>query len=204
MGCVLFTFTIMIGLFFGSFNPIHNGHLIIANCMQQYASLKQVWFIVSPQNPFKEKSGLMNQYDRLHLVKLAIEDNSRFKASDIEFSLPQPSYTINTLTYLTEKYPTKKFALIMGSDNLVSFHKWKNADVILKNYPLLVYNRRGFTTDQYNNNPSVSFFSFPLLDVSSSDIRQMIQEKKSVRYLLPEKVLEYVSGSSLLNKINPK
>lgn len=191
----------MTGLFFGSFNPIHNGHLIIANCMQQYAVLKQVWFVVSPQNPFKEKATLLNQYDRLHLVKLSIENNSKLKASDIEFNLPQPNYTIDTLTYLTEKYPTRKFALIMGSDNLVSFNKWKNYAVILDNYKILVYHRRGFESNEFLNHPNIQYFNFPLLDVSSSLIRQMILDKKSVRYLLPDSVLEYINESSLYKKL---
>ena len=191
----------MTGLFFGSFNPIHTGHLIIANNMLEFAGLSEVWFVVSPQNPLKQKSTLLNQYDRLHLINLAIEDNVKFKACDIEFNLPKPSYTIDTLTYLKEKYINKDFALIIGSDNLSTFKKWKNYEVILDNYPVLVYNRRGYTESSLINNPSIKHFDFPLLDISSSEIREMILQKKSVKYLMPEKVLEYISESSLYKKV---
>ena len=130
-----------IGLFFGSFNPIHIGHLIIANYMINFSDLTEVWFVISPQNPFKEKKTLLSEHHRLELVRIAIEDNNNLKVSDIEFKLPQPSYTINTLTYLQEKYPKKKFSLIMGEDNLKTFHKWKNYEEIIKYYELYIYPR---------------------------------------------------------------
>ncbi|MEY2830153.1 MAG: hypothetical protein RIQ33_2011 [Bacteroidota bacterium] len=185
-----------IGLFFGSFNPIHVGHLIIANYLAEYTDMKQIWFIVSPQNPFKEKESLLNEYHRLDLVNTAIEGNNKLKSSDNEFKLPKPSYTIDTLQYLKEKYPKKQFCLIMVSDNVTSFHKWKNYETILNQYPIYVYKRNG---DEHlalqNKYPQINFLDVPLLDVSSSLIRKMIREKKSVRYLLPENVHEQVMKS---------
>lgn len=133
-----------VGLFFGSFNPVHIGHLIIANYMANYTFLDEVWFVVSPQNPFKDKKSLGNMYDRLEMVNLAIEGADNLRASDIEFSLPQPSYTIDTLTHLSEKYPTKEFLLIMGEDNLMGITKWKNADILLRDYKIIVYPRPGY------------------------------------------------------------
>ncbi len=184
------------GLFFGSFNPIHVGHLIIANHLVEYADLKQVWFIVSPHNPFKEKSSLLNEYSRLDLVNAAIEGNTKLKSSSIEFKLPQPSYTIDTLQYLTEKYPKRKFSLIMGGDNLMGFHKWKNYEKILSNYTIHVYKRNGSNTSELQKKyPTINFLEVPLLDISSSLIREMIQQKKSVRYLLPDKVFDEVIKS---------
>ncbi len=184
------------GLFFGSFNPIHVGHLIIANHLVEYADLKQVWFVVSPHNPFKEKSSLLNEYRRLDLVNAAIEGNTKLKSSSIEFKLPQPSYTIDTLQYLKEKYPKRKFCLIMGSDNLLGFHKWKNYEKILSDYTIHVYKRSSSNTSELQKKyPQVNFLEVPLLDISSSLIREMIQQKKSVRYLLPEKVYDEVMKS---------
>ena len=130
-----------VGLFFGSFNPIHVGHLIIANYMATHTDLKEIWLVVSPQNPLKQKASLAKDYDRLHLVRLAIDQNPKLKASNIEFDLPKPSYTVDTLAYLKEKYPTKTFVLIMGGDNLGTFHKWKNYEIILKNFQIYVYSR---------------------------------------------------------------
>ncbi len=184
------------GLFFGSFNPIHVGHLIIANHLAEYADLKQVWFVVSPHNPFKEKSSLLNEYRRLDLVNAAIEGNTKLKSSSIEFKLPQPSYTIDTLQYLKEKYPKRKFSLIMGSDNLVGFHKWKNYEKILSDYTIHIYKRSSSNTSELQKKyPQVNFLEVPFLDISSSMIREMIQQKKSVRYLLPEKVFDEVMKS---------
>src|SRR3984957_14698567 len=133
-----------IGLFFGSFNPVHNGHLIIANYICESTKLDKVWMVVSPQNPLKPKETLLRDYDRLHLINLAIEDNKNLKVSNIEFKLPKPSYTIDTLVHLHDKYPQHTFSLIMGSDNLATLHKWKNYEILLKNYEFLVYKRRGF------------------------------------------------------------
>lgn len=186
-----------IGLYFGSFNPIHIGHLIIANHLQQYSDLDQVWFVVSPQNPFKEKSTLANDYDRLHLVNLAIEDYPHLKASNIEFSLPKPSYTIDTLTVLKEKYPDYNFSLIMGMDNLTNFHKWKNHEQILKHYSIYVYPRIGAEPGKWKDHPKFHFVDAPIMEISSTFIRSAIKEKKNIRPMLPLKVWEYIDGSSM-------
>jgi nicotinate-nucleotide adenylyltransferase len=182
-----------IGLFFGSFNPIHVGHLIIANHLAEYTDLKQVWLVVSPHNPLKEKESLLNEYHRLDLVNTAIEGNTKLKSCDIEFKLPKPSYTIDTLQYLTEKYPKHEFSLIMGSDNIASIHKWKNFEKLMSNYSIYVYKRLGDDEKSLQNKyPSVKFLDVPLLNISSSLIRKMIKSKKSVRYLLPENVYQQV------------
>lgn len=186
-----------VGLYFGSFNPIHIGHLIIANHLQQFSDLDQVWFVVSPQNPFKEKSSLANDYDRLHLVNLAIEDYPHLKASNVEFSLPKPSYTIDTLVVLEEKYPEHEFSLIMGMDNLTNFHKWKNHEQILKNYSIYVYPRIGSEPGPWAHHPKFQFINAPIMEISSTFIRQSIKENKNIRPLLPEKVWKYLDGSSL-------
>lgn len=189
-----------IGLFFGSFNPIHIGHLIIANYMATQTDLTQVWFIVSPQNPLKSKSTLARDYDRLHLVRLAIEDNPKLRASDIEFGLPKPSYTIDTLTYLKEKYPDKEFILIMGGDNLGTLHKWKNYEVILRDYKIYVYQRPSYELGSFAKHSSVSLFEVPLMQISASYIRNCIKKGYSAQYLLPEAVFEYLSSSNLYRK----
>ena len=181
-----------IGLYFGSFNPIHVGHLMIANYMVEFADLKQVWFVVSPHNPLKNKSTLLSDNHRLYMVNLAIEDTSKFKASDIEFKLPKPSFTINTLTYLKEKYPSKNFALIMGSDNLETFNKWKNYDQILEDYELYVFPRKNNSGGEFINHPKVKIIDAPQLEISSSFIRNAIKEKKDIRYFLTEKVYNHV------------
>ena len=180
-----------IGLFFGSFNPIHNGHLIIGNQILNNTDCKQVWFVVSPHNPLKKKDSLLNQYDRLHMINLAIENNHGFKASDVEFKLPLPSYTVNILQYLTEKYPQHEFAIIMGSDNLNTLHKWKNYETLLKYYPIYVY-KRDNTTEEYNTYKSVHILDFPYLNISSTYIRNLIKQNKSIRYLVPDIVEEYI------------
>ena len=185
-----------IGLYFGSFNPIHIGHLVIANHLQQFSDLDQVWFVVSPQNPFKEKSSLAKDHDRLHWVNLAIEDYPHLRSSNIEFSLPQPSYTIDTLAVLQEKFPQEEFALIMGMDNLKAFHKWKNHEQILKNYSIYVYPRPGFTAGNWDNHPKFQFVSAPIMEISSTFIRTALKEKKFIRPMLPEKVWEDLEGSS--------
>lgn len=180
-----------VGLFFGSFNPVHIGHLIIASHIAQNCNLDEVWMVVSPQNPFKNNQNLLNEYDRLHLVNLAIDDNSKLKASDIEFRLPKPSYTIDTLTHLAEKYPRYKFSLIMGSDNLKGLPKWKNAQLIIKNTPIIVYQRPGEESTE-THGAKVTFLETPLLHVSSTYIREQIKAGKECRYLLPDAVLKYV------------
>lgn len=181
------------GLFFGSFNPVHVGHMIIANYLLTNADLAEVWMVVSPHNPLKEKKSLAKDYDRLHLMNLAIGDNPQIKASDIEFKLPKPSYTIDTLTYAREKYADKNFVLIMGGDNLATLHKWKNYEMILKFYEIYVYNRPGYEAGELAEHDKVSFFNAPLLDISASYIRKNVKENKSIQYLVPDKVYEYLS-----------
>ncbi len=185
------------GLFFGSFNPVHTGHLIIANFMATQTDLQQVWMVISPHNPLKQKQSLARDHDRLHLVRLAIGDNPRLRASAIEFNLPQPSYTIDTLTYLNEKYPKKTFVLIMGSDNLASLHKWKNYEQILLNYEIYVYHRPDFPTSSFDQYPGVKHFNSPIMFLSASYIRDCIRAGHSVQYLVPEAVFEYLSNSGL-------
>ncbi len=185
------------GLFFGSFNPIHVGHLIIANYMATYSGLDEVWLVVSPHNPLKQKSGLADMYDRLEMSRLATENAMQLRVSDIEFKLPQPSYTIDTLTYLKEKYPDKEFALIMGADNLSSFKKWKNYEVILNNYKLFVYPRPNVDTSDWENHPAVVFTDTPQMDISSTFIRKAIKQEKSIQFLVPDAVIDFMDKKSL-------
>lgn len=181
-----------VGLFFGSFNPIHIGHLIIANTMAMNADLDELWMVVSPQNPFKKNAGLLHEFDRYEMVSLAIQDNVKLKVSDIEFHLPKPSYTIDTLTHLSEKFPQHKFVLIIGEDNLGPFTKWKNYDKILEYYELYVYPRPGAEKSDLANHPHVKFIPAPLLDISATFIRNAIKEKRSIRYLVTETVENYI------------
>lgn len=184
-----------IGLYFGSFNPVHTGHLIIASHVVNYTDVQQVWLVVSPQNPFKQSASLLNEYDRLHLVNLAIDDETRIKASDVEFKLPRPSYTIDTLTYLKEKYPQHYFSIIMGSDGFQNLPKWKNAELLIKEYPIIVYRRPGFEiTDDWN--AQLKVLDAPMLDISATLIRNNIKEGKSIRYLVPEKVREEIERNN--------
>lgn len=185
-----------IGLFFGSFNPVHNGHLIIANYVCETTDLDKVWMMVSPQNPFKQKDGLLNEYDRLHLINLAIEDNPNLRASDIEFKLPKPSYTIDTLTHLKEKFPQHEFSLVMGGDNLSNLHKWKNYEMILAGYDIYVYRRQGAEESKLAAHERVHFLDVPLLDISATFIRENLRKGVSMRYFLPEKVYEYINGTN--------
>ena len=186
-----------IGLFFGSFNPVHNGHLIIANYLCETTALDKVWLVVSPQNPLKKKEGLLNQYDRLHLIRLAIEGNNNLAVSDIEFSLPLPSYTIDTLTHLKEKYPQHEFSLIMGSDNLDSLHKWKNYELLLEHYSFYVYRRRGADAHSFPDLPNIHRLDFPYLDISATFIRHNIKKGISMRYFLPEPIWAYIDEGNL-------
>lgn len=185
------------GLFFGSFNPVHVGHLIIANYMATQTDLQEVWMVVSPQNPLKPKNTLAKDQDRLHLVRISIEDNPKLRASDIEFGLPKPSFTIDTLTYLREKYPKREFVLIMGGDNIATLHKWKNYEVILANYNIYVYKRPSYDVGEFATHPSVRFFDAPLLDISATYIREAIKNKQSIRYLVHDNVFEYLEASKM-------
>jgi nicotinate-nucleotide adenylyltransferase len=185
-----------IGLFFGSFNPVHTGHMIIANFMVQSTDLEQVWLVVSPQNPFKPASSLASDYDRLHWVQLAIGENTKLKASNIEFSLPKPSYTIDTLTYLAEKFPEHEFVLIMGGDNLASLPKWKNYDQILRRYRIYLYKRPRYELGPLEQHASIRLVEAPLLDLSASYIRQCLQQGLSIQYLVPDKVYEALAGKN--------
>jgi len=189
-----------VGLFFGSFNPVHVGQLVIANYMASFTELDEVWFVVSPQNPLKEKSSLLSENDRLHLVNIALDFHKKIKASDIEFKLSQPSYTINTLAHLAEKFPQHEFCLIMGSDNLTGFHKWRNYEEILRRYKIFVYPRRDKKETEFDKHPSISFVSAPLMEISSTFIRQSIKEKKDVRFYLHHKVWEYVDEMNFYKK----
>lgn len=180
------------GLYFGSFNPIHIGHLAIANYMLEYSDLNQIWFVVSPQNPFKSKKGLLPDYQRLELVELALGDSNNYKSSNVEFNLPKPSRTVDTLAYLYDKYPDRDFSLIMGSDNLVSFHKWKNPEVILEHHNIYVYPRPLTPKTQFDTHPKVKSIDAPLMEISSSFIRDAIKNGKDVRFFLPIKVWEYI------------
>lgn len=181
-----------IGLFFGSFNPIHIGHLIIGNIMAENTDLQKVWFVVSPQNPFKPAKGLLHEFDRYDLVKSAIADNFKLEVTDVEFQLTKPSYTIHTLAYLTEKHPAKEFKVIIGSDNLENFSKWKNHEQILNQYGLYVYPRPGVTNHELMRHEHVSVIEAPLLDISATYIRSCIKNNKSIRYLVPEPVEQLI------------
>jgi len=182
-----------VGLYFGTFNPIHIGHMAIANYMLEYTEIEKLWFVVSPQNPFKIKKQLLADYHRLQLVNCAIEDDFRFEASSIEFGLPKPSYTIDTLTYLKEKHPQHEFLLIMGSDNLDSFHKWKNYEQVIENHHLLVYPRPGMDERKWLKHPNIRLIEAPLMEISASFIRQAIKEGRDIRHFLPYKTWQYLS-----------
>ena len=180
------------GLYFGSFNPIHIGHLAIANYMVEYSELDQMWFIVSPHNPLKEKKSLLKDYHRLEMVRLAVEEDDRFRASDIEFKLPTPSYTIDTLTYLEEKHPAREFQLVMGADGLRTFHKWKHAELIVEKYHRLIYPRPGTNLETTTPIPNATLVEAPMMEISSSLIRKAIKEGKDVRHLVPARAYRYM------------
>jgi len=189
-----------IGLFFGSFNPVHNGHMIIANYILEFSELEQIFFVVSPQNPFKKKAGLLEDYHRLALVKEAVGDNDKYHACDIEFKMPKPSYTIDTLTYLKEKYPEKEFSLIMGSDNLKNFHKWKNSKQIIDNHKIYVYPRPNFDTEKFINTKNIILIKAPLMEISATFIRNAVKEKKNIRYFMPERAWNYLKEMHFYEK----
>jgi nicotinate-nucleotide adenylyltransferase len=180
------------GLFFGSFNPIHLGHMMIASYMAEFTDLDQVWFVISPQNPLKDKATLLPDVNRLYMVNVAVENERKFRASNIEFHLPKPSYTIDTLTYLGEKYPGRDFVLIAGSDILPTFHKWKNYEQILEQYHFYLYPRPSTEPNPYDSHPAFTRISAPMVEISSSFIRKSISEGKNMQYFLPEKVWKYI------------
>lgn len=201
-----------IGLYFGTFNPIHVGHLIIANHMAEHSGLDQVWMVVTPHNPHKKKSTLLDDFHRLHMVHLATEDFPKLQPSDIEFKLSQPNYTVNTLIHLEEKYPNHEFSLIMGEDNLKSLHKWKNYKVILQNHDIYVYPRISSEADtslkcelaqqnlELKNHPKIHLIDAPVVEISSTFIRNNIKEGKNIRPLLPAKVWEYIDHNNFYKK----
>lgn len=190
-----------VGLFFGSFNPIHIGHMIIANIVRECTELNQVWFVVSPQNPFKTTKSLLPDIDRLRMVELAIEDNFDLRACNVEFSMPKPSYTVDTLAYLSEKYPQHEFYLIMGNDNLLHFHKWKNYKQILKYAGIFTYPRPNADAskieEEIKNHPKIEMVEAPLLDISATFIRNCVKNEISIKYLVHEKVEEYIYARKL-------
>ena len=181
-----------VGLFFGSFNPIHIGHLAIANYITEYSDLDELWLVLSPQNPLKKKKSLLNEYDRFEMVEIALKNDEKIKATDIEFRLPKPSFTIDTLTYLSERNPKNEYILILGADNFDTFHKWKNYEEILKQYRLYVYPRPNYDLGDYKNHPSIKLIDAPLMEISSSFIRKAIKENKDVRYFLPNEIYKYI------------
>ncbi len=188
-----------IGLFFGSFNPVHIGHLILANYILENSDMEELWFVVSPQNPFKDKKSLLTDNNRLDMVQLAIRNYPKMRASNVEFSLPKPSYTIDTLTYLHEKYPDYSFALIMGEDNLDGLSKWKNAETLIKNHQIIVYPRisgEEKKDPEYLKHENISLINAPVIELSATEIRQMIKDGKNVRPMLPPEVFDYLDGSS--------
>lgn len=190
-----------IGLYFGSFNPVHVGHMIIANYMVNTTDLDAIWMVVTPHNPHKNKKTLAKDFDRLHLVNLACEGTSKIRASQIEFNLPKPSYTIDTMTYLGEKYPDHNFSLIMGGDNLLTLHKWKNYELLLEKYPIYVYQRSSYEVPDLVNHSNITLCDAPLLEISSSYIRKLIKNKKSIRYLVPDKVFDYLENNPIYERL---
>lgn len=188
------------GLFFGSFNPIHIGHLVIAEYMVENTDLEEIWFVVSPQNPLKEKKTLLADNHRWYMVNLAIENDARFKAIDIEFHMPRPSYTIDTLTRLNEKYPNNVFVLVTGSDIFKNFHKWKNHDTLINQFPFYVYNRPEYKLENYENHPQIKLFDAPQMEISSSFIRNSIKEKKEIQYMLPPQIDKYIKEMNFYEK----
>jgi len=175
--------------------------MIIANYMVEHTDLEEVWMVLSPQNPFKSQRSLANDYDRLHLLNLAIGDHSKIKSSNVEFNLPKPSYTIDTLSYLKEKYPDKKFSLIMGGDNITNFHKWKNYELILRDHDIYIYKRGKKTEHQLGDNPNIKFAEAPLLNISASYIRKSIKEGNSIQYLVTEGVFSYLNTHNIYQNL---
>ena len=181
-----------IGLYFGTFNPIHIGHMAIANYIVDFTDIDQLWFVVSPQNPHKKKQNLLNDYDRLEMVHQAVGDDYRFRVSDVEFFMPKPSYTVDTLAYLKDKFPNHEFRILMGSDNLENFHKWKNYEIIIENYGVIVYPRPGSDQSKYKKHKNIIFTEAPQMEISSTFIRKAVKAGKDVQHFLPQKVWEYI------------
>ena len=186
-----------VGLFFGSFNPIHIGHLIIGNIMVETTDLEQVWFVVSPQNPLKPKGSMIHEFDRYDMVVAAVNDSYHLKVSDIEFNMPKPSYTIDTLAYLSDRFPDHQFSLIIGEDNLRSLPKWKNYQAIISNYGLYVYPRPDGTSSEFADHPNVHWVKAPILDISATYIRKLVKQNKSIQYLVPEGVARLIAARKL-------
>ena len=187
----------MIGLFFGSFNPIHIGHLIVANVLYENSDMKEVWFVVTPQNPLKKKSNLVPEFDRLDMVRAAIHNQFHFRASDVEFHLPKPSYTVDTLAYLADQYPDKDFRVIVGEDNLFHFPKWKNHQVILEEFGLIVYPRKNSKQSSLVEHTNVQKVDAPGIEISATLIRQLIRDNKSIKYLVPDDVAKIIQSRGL-------
>ena len=189
-----------IGLYFGSFNPVHVGHLIIASHIAANTTLGQIWFVVSPQNPLKKAGSLLNENHRKHLIDIAIEGEKKLKTSNVEFKLPKPSYTVDTLAYLTEKYPQHQFSIIMGSDSFSNIKRWKNFEFLLKNFEIFIYERPGFKMDikEYRN---INVLNAPLLEISSTHIRELIHLKKSIRFLVPDVVKDEIERQQYYSQL---
>lgn len=186
-----------IGLFFGSFNPIHMGHLMIAQYMAHFEEMDEVWFVVSPHNPLKQKRSLANMFDRLEMVEGSILRAEKLRASMVEFSLPQPSYTVDTLIHLKEKHPLFEFVLIMGSDNLFTLHKWKNYEILLRDHTIAVYPRPGYAGHPLESHPSVRMTKTPLVEISSTFVRKAIKNKKSIQFFVPDFALDFIEKKGL-------
>jgi nicotinate-nucleotide adenylyltransferase len=189
-----------VGLFFGSFNPIHTGHLVIAGYMLNFTDLDEVWMVISPHNPLKDKKTLLADHHRYTMVQIAVEDNPRLRSCNIEFKMPQPSYTIDTLVRLEEKYPDHQFVLISGTDIFPTFNKWKNYETLLENYKFYIYRRPGYDTGNYGSHPHVVIFDSPLMEISSSFIRQVVAEGRDIRYFVPDKVYDYIKEMHFYEK----
>ncbi len=192
------------GLFFGTFNPIHHGHLMVANYMHEFTDLDEVWFVITPQSPFKKRDNLLPDRDREHLVNLAIQGVDYFQTSDIEFHLPKPNYTVHTLTHLREKFPSRDFVLIMGGDNLNYLHKWYNVEQIMAHHAIYVYKRSGFDVPERwetaQNEKKIQVFDAPQMEISASFIRQAIQNEKNIRYFMPDAVYQYINEMHFYEK----